>query len=91
MNEYIIVAIISGLVTIFATAITAWGAVRKSQHAFELAMQECKHQIAALKKSQDKHNGLIEKMTAAEKDIVALKQSGSSAHKRIDGIERRMG
>jgi len=84
MSEGIITAIISVFGTAVVAALTTWAAVRKAsteaQVKFELAMQECRLEIAALKKSQDKHNGLIERMVAVEQ------RSKSNTH-RLDRIE----
>jgi signal transduction histidine kinase len=110
MMEYIIVAFISGAVTIAATAITAWGAVRKAsteaQHKTELALQKLRHEaqtdlqevkhqtdsamqeirgeVVQLKKSQDQHNGFIERMTRVEA------RAQSNTH-RLNKLEERDG
>lgn len=48
-----------------------------------------KTEITSLKKSQDKHNNMIERMYIAEKDIVALNEKMKTANHRIDDLEHR--
>ena len=43
-----------------------------------------------LEKKQDKHNGFMERLGIAERSLVAAEKSASSAHKRLDGVERRI-
>lgn len=46
-------------------------------------------EIAELRKSQDKHNQMIERMYSAEKDIAKLQEQMKVANHRIDDLEHK--
>ena len=47
-------------------------------------------EISELRKSQDKHNQMIERMYTAEKDIATLREQMKVANHRIDDLEHKV-
>lgn len=78
MNIWIpvIVAIISGLVTIIATVLS-----NLSVHSKTL------YRIEQLEKKQDRHNNLIERMYAVEKVVELLDERQKVSNHRIKDVE----
>ena len=75
MSEAIIVAVITGSVTLIGTLAGSYFSQRKSTALIT-------YRIGQLETKVDKHNHLVERMTVVE-------QSCKSAHHRLDEIERR--
>jgi hypothetical protein len=61
-------------------------AVKDSDLKGEIAV--IKFEIVELRKSQDKHNQMIERMYTAEKDIATIKQDMKVANHRIEDLEK---
>lgn len=78
MDGGIIVAIISGVLTLAGVIITV-----------VVGNSKTLYRIEQLEKKQDKHNTLIERMYAVEEDIKVLDERQKVANHRIDDLEHK--
>lgn len=79
MTETILVAIITGGLALAGNVISNLSTHSKTMYRIE-----------QLEKKQDKHNSLIERMYAVEKQIDVLEEKQKVANHRIDDIEGGM-
>lgn len=83
MGEAVIVAIISGLVTLAGTMATVWATSRKTNESFRISQARMEERIASLTEEVRKHNGFAEK-------IPVLMQRLSDLERRIGELERQI-
>ena len=76
MNEAVLVALITGIVAMTGSIISAVSASKLTSYKID----ELKSDFADLKDRVNKHNNLVERMTIVE-------QSTKSAHRRLDEIK----
>ncbi|MDD6689224.1 MAG: hypothetical protein PUE56_04340 [Clostridium sp.] len=87
----IIVAIITGGLSILGVIITNHNSNRKMQSAMEVQQAVINTKIDNLTDRVEKHNQVIERTYAAEKDITLLKEKQAVANHRIDDLEKKVG
>lgn len=78
MTDNIIVAIVSGGLALIGTLIS-----NTLNHSKTI------YRIEQLERKQDIHNGIIERMYKAEKDIEVLDERQKVANHRIDDLEKK--
>lgn len=83
MANTVLVAIISGLLTLAGTALTVWQTSKKTNENFLVAQAVMNKQIEHLTEEVKKHNGFAEK-------IPVLTEKITVANHRIDDLERKM-
>ena len=83
MPDTVVVAIISGLLTLVGTVITVWQSAKKTNSNFQTAQAVMQTQIQHLTEEVRKHNNFAEK-------IPVLTEKISVANHRIDDLERKM-
>ena len=80
MTESIVVAIITGVLTLVGTVITVLSANRKTISSLEIQQAKTDQKIENLTKEVQKHNNFAERMPVVENDIKTI-------YNRIDKIE----
>lgn len=82
MTEAIIVAIITGGLTLFGTVITSISAARKTEQGIKTSQAITEEKIAELTREVQEHNGFARRMPVVEEQIKEINH-------RIDDIERK--
>lgn len=82
MTEAIIVAIITGGLTLFGTVITSISAARKTEQGIKTSQAVTDEKIAELTREVREHNGFARRMPVVEEQIKVINH-------RIDDIERK--
>lgn len=82
MTEAIIVAIITGGLTLFGTVITSISAARKTEQGIKTSQAVTEEKIAELTREVREHNGFARRMPVVEEQIKVINH-------RIDDIERK--
>ena len=82
MTEAIIVAIITGGLTLFGTLITSISAARKTEQGIKTSQAVTEEKIAELTREVREHNGFARRMPVVEEQIKVINH-------RIDDIERK--
>lgn len=72
MTESIIVAIITGVLTLVGTVITVLSANRKTISSLEIQQAKTDQKIENLTKEVQKHNNFAERMPVVENDIKTI-------------------
>lgn len=72
MDTGIIVAIITGIVTIFTTIITVWAGLRKSAQAAAIRQAVTDTKLEELTREVRKHNNFAERMPVVEEQIKVI-------------------
>lgn len=72
MPDSIIVALITGGVTLSVNLLTNWSARKKDAIANAVRDQKIEDSITELSKRVDAHNGMMDKITNIEKSIVKI-------------------
>ena len=83
MSEAVVVAIISGLLTLAGTMATVWTTSRKTNESFRISQARMEERIASLTEEVRKHNAFAEK-------IPVLTQRLSDLERRIGDLERQI-
>lgn len=87
----IVVAIITGGLSILGVIITNHNSNKKMQSVMEVQQAVINTKIDNLTDRVEKHNQVIERTYAAEKDITLLKEKQAVANHRIDDLEKKVG
>lgn len=82
MPEAVIVAIISGLLTLAGTVATVLAANRKNQQAVQTSMAVIEERVANLTAEVRKHNNFAERVPVLEEKIAV-------ANHRIEDLEKK--
>lgn len=72
MSDTIIVAIITGLVTLLANLVSNYSARKKDAIETAIRDQKIEDKLQALSNRVDAHNGMLDKITNIEKSIVRI-------------------
>lgn len=80
MTEAIIVALITGLLTLFGTIVTSLTAAKKSEKAMEVSQAVTNTKIEELTREVREHNGFARRLPVVEEQINAI-------HNRLDNLE----
>jgi len=86
--EQIIVALITGILTLAGVIITVNAGNKKTEQQLKEQSALTLYRIEQLEKKQDKHNTLIERMYAAEEEIKVINERVKVANHRIDDLEK---
>lgn len=89
MSPEVIVALITGAFTLAGVVATVISGNKKTQAQIKATSELTQYRIGELEKKQDKHNGMIERMYQAEKDINLLKEQHSENERRIEVLEQK--
>lgn len=81
MTDTIIVALITGGLSLIGVIISSVLMHRKTTVLIEYKLQELRSDVTTLSRRVDEHNHLVERM-------VAVESSTKSAHHRIDTLEQ---
>lgn len=81
MDNSIIVAMITGGVTLTVNLIANWTARKKDAVANAVRDQKIEDSINELTKRVDEHNGVMDKVTNIEKSIVRIETKMETFHK----------
>lgn len=79
----VIVAIVSGLLTLTGTILTVWQGSKKTNENFRVAQAVMQQQISHLTEEVKKHNNFAERMPVLEEKI-------DVANHRIADLERKV-
>ena len=82
MSEAIIVALITGGLTLLGTIITVIQTSRKTEQAFQVAQAVMNEKIEQLRKAVDKHNNFAERLPALEQKV-------SDINERLKHVENQ--
>lgn len=74
MGEAVIVAVISGCLTLAGTALTVWATSRKTTMNYEARQLVMEEKIVNLTEEVRKHNGFAEKIPVLEERIKNLEK-----------------
>lgn len=82
MSDAILVAIVSGVLTLAGTVITVWAANRKTQQSYQTSQAVMQEQIKTLTAEVRKHNNFAERIPVLEERIAV-------ANHRIADLEHK--
>ena len=83
MTDTIIVALITGGISLLGVIVSNVATHRKTMALLEYKIQELRGDLTTLSERVDQHNHLVERM-------VAVEASAKSAHHRLDTMERTL-
>lgn len=83
MTDTIIVALITGGISLLGVIVSNVATHRKTMALIEYKLKELRDDLITLSKRVDEHNHLVERMAAVE-------SSTKSAHHRLDGLEQNI-
>lgn len=83
MTDTIIVALITGGISLLGVIVSNVATQRKTMALIEYKLKELRDDLTTLSKRVDEHNHLVERMAAVE-------SSTKSAHHRLDGLEQNI-
>lgn len=75
MSEAILVALITGAVSLIGTVLTVLQTSKKTEQAFQIAQAVMNEKIEQLRKSVDKHNNFAERLPRLEQRVEDLEKS----------------
>ena len=81
MNDSIIVALITGGVTLTVNLLANWTARKKDAVENAVRDQKIEDSIKGLSRRVDAHNGVMDKITNIEKSIVRIETTMEALHK----------
>lgn len=82
MSEAVIVAIITGGISLFGTIITVFSTSKATEKKFEVSQAVMEAKIVELTREVREHNGFARRLPVAESQIESLNH-------RIENLERR--
>ncbi len=82
MNDAVLIAIITGGVTLAGNLLANWSARKKDAIANAIRDQELKDKLGVLEKKVDEHNGYAKRFGEIEKAIVRIDTKMESLHKK---------
>ena len=74
MSEAIIVAIITGVISLAGTVLTILQTSKKTEQSFQIAQAVMNEKIEQLRKSVDKHNNFAERLPRLEQRVEDLEK-----------------
>ena len=75
MSEAILVALITGAVSLIGTVLTILQTSKKTTQSFQIAQAVMNEKIEQLRKSVDKHNNFAERLPRLEQRVEDLEKS----------------
>jgi uncharacterized membrane-anchored protein YhcB (DUF1043 family) len=88
MSEAVIVALITGGISLLGTIITVVSTSRKQQAETDKKLAVMQADMASMKEDIKSHNGYARMFS---ENIPAIKQHMEDVDRRLDGLERRTG
>jgi uncharacterized membrane-anchored protein YhcB (DUF1043 family) len=88
MSDAILVAIITGSISLLGTIITVVSTSRKQQMETDKKLAVMQADMASMKEDIKSHNGYARMFS---ENIPAIKQHMEDVDRRLDGLERRTG
>lgn len=88
MSEAVIVALITGGISLLGTIITVVSTSRKQQAETDKKLAVMQADMASMKEDIKSHNGYARMFS---ENIPAIKQHMEDVDRRLDGLERRAG
>lgn len=85
MSEAVIVALISGIVTLIGTVLTVRASSRKTQNKVEVELAVVNTEIKELTREVREHNGFAQRMPVCEEQIRNLAQRVSVMEAKSHG------
>lgn len=85
MGEAIIVAVISGVMTLFGTILTILQTSRKTEESFKVHQAVTDEKIENLTREVQKHNNFAEKIPVIEEQIKVVNHRISDLEKKMEG------
>ena len=82
MNDAVLIAIITGGVTLAGNLLANWSARKKDAIANAIRDQELKDKLEVLEKKVDEHNGYAKRFGEIGKAIVRIDTKMESLHKK---------
>ena len=82
MSESIIVALITGAVTLAGTILTVWATSSKTQHKIDVQQARFDEQLKELTREVREHNNFAQRMPVVEEQIKV-------ANHRIEDLEKQ--
>ncbi len=82
MSESIIVALITGAVSLVGTILTVWSTSSKTQHKIDVQQARFEEQLKELTREVREHNNFAQRMPVVEEQIKV-------ANHRIEDLERQ--
>ena len=82
MSDSIIVALITGTITLSVNLLANWTARKKDAVENAVRDQKIEDSIKDLSKRVDAHNGVMDKITNIEKSIVKIETTMEAFHKK---------
>ena len=74
MSEAVLVALITGAVSLIGTVLTVLQTSKKTEQAFQIAQAVMNEKIEQLRKSVDKHNNFAERLPRLEQRVEDLEK-----------------
>ena len=90
MSDVVIVAIITGIFAFGGTALTTWATSRKTSAEAAAQRTEILLRLDQLEAKQDKHNAVIERTYALEKQAAIHDEEIKVANHRIADLEKKV-
>jgi nitrate reductase cytochrome c-type subunit len=75
MSESIIVALITGAVSLAGTILTVWATSSKTQHKIDVQQARFEEQLKELTREVRKHNNFAERMPVVEHEIESINKT----------------
>lgn len=75
MSEAILVALITGAISLIGTVLTILQTSKKTEQSFQIAQAVMNEKIEQLRKSVDKHNNFAERMPRLEQRVEDLEKN----------------
>lgn len=82
MNDAVLIAIITGGVTLAGNLLANWSSRKKDAITNAIRDQELKDKLEVLEKKVDEHNGYAKRFGEIEKAIVRIDTKMESLHKK---------
>lgn len=82
MPDTVLVAIISGLLTLLGTCVTVWAANRRNQQTYQTSQAVMAEQIRSLTAEVREHNNFARRMPVVEEQIKVINH-------RIEDLEHK--
>ena len=80
MSDEVLVALITGLLTLIGVIITVTAGNRKTNETVRQSHELTLYRLSELEKKQDKHNSVIERTYKLEQDVAVLKEQINELH-----------
>ena len=84
MSDALLVAIVSGVLTLAGTCLTVWATNRKTQQSYQTSQAVIEERVTTLTAEVRKHNDFASRIPVLEEKIAV-------ANHRIEDLEKKVG